>query len=113
VEEPEPLAAMYACADFVIVGGTLRAGHATTPDLLTPMLHGKPDIVGPARRELPLIKAAVAADVVCAAEDEEELFQQARQVLDDPDGGAKRATEARKWLELQVGALERVLALID
>jgi 3-deoxy-D-manno-octulosonic-acid transferase len=113
VEEPEPLAAMYACADFVIVGGTLRAGHATTPDLLTPMLHGKPVIVGPAQRELPLIKAAVAAGAVRAAENEEDLFEQARQVLDDPDGGAKQAAEASKWLELQVGALGRVLALID
>ncbi len=110
VEEPEPLAGMYPCVDFVVAGGSIHQHAHNIPDIITPILHGKPVILGPAHRDVPLIKAAVTAKVVLAAENSNEIFEHAKYLLDNPAEGERIATHARSWLEAQAGALDRVLA---
>jgi len=110
VEEPEPLAGMYPCVDFVVAGGSINQHADNLPDIITPILHGKPVILGPAHRDVPLVRAAVAAKVVLAAENSNEIFEHAKYLLDNPAEGERIATHARYWLEAQVGALDRVVA---
>ncbi len=112
VEDPDALEALYPCADFVVAGGTLHPNASNAPDLVSPMLHGRPVIVGPAQRELPLIRAAVAADVVRAARNEEGLFEHAKTLIEAPDLGQRQAEAARRWLGVQAGALARVVEAI-
>jgi 3-deoxy-D-manno-octulosonic-acid transferase len=112
VEQTQPLAAFYACVDFVVAGATLHADAKNPPDILTPILHGKPVLVGAAHREVPLLAAAVDAGVVLAGMDGEQIFAHIKALLDDPDYGANVASRARDWLNMQPGALGRVLALI-
>ena len=113
IEEPEPLAGLYGCVNFVVAGGTMHAHAQNAPDLITPMLRGVPVIVGPAHRDDPLVRAAVAAKVVLAAADSNEIFEHARYLLENPHEGARIAGHASAWLNAQVGALDRVLALIE
>ncbi len=113
IEEPEPLAGLYGCVSFVVAGGTLHEHAQNTPDLMTPMLMGAPVIVGPAQRNNPLVSAAVAAKVVLAAADSNEVFEHARYLLENPAEGTRMAAHAKVWLHAQVGALDRVLALIE
>jgi len=114
VEEPEPLTALYACADFVVAGGTLHTSALQTPDLMMPMLRGKPVIVGAAQRDDVLVRAAIADNAVLAGDNEEEVFQHARGLIDAAPAERERLGAAgRDWLQAQVGALARVLALIE
>ena len=113
VEEPEPLAGLYNCVDFVVAGGTIHPHAHHLPDLIAPILNGKAVIIGPAQREIPLVRAAVAAKVVLAAANSEEIFEHARYLLENPAEGARLAGHALPWLKAQVGSLERVLALIE
>ncbi|TCV89076.1 3-deoxy-D-manno-octulosonic acid transferase [Sulfurirhabdus autotrophica] len=110
VEEPEPLAGMYPCVDFVVAGGSIHQHAHNIPDIITPILHGKPVILGPAHRDNPLVKAAVAAKVVLAAENSNEIFEHAKYLLENPAEGERIAAHARSWLEAQVGSLDRVMA---
>ncbi|ARU30862.1 hypothetical protein CAP31_03665 [Sulfuriferula sp. AH1] len=112
IEQPHPLAAFYACVDFVVTGATLHADAKNAPDILSPILHGKPVLVGPAHRELPLIAAAIEAGAVLAGSDNEQLFAHIKTLIDDPAHGAKIASQARDWLDTQAGAMGRVLTLI-
>lgn len=112
VEDPEPLEALYQCVDFVVAGGTLHENASNPPDLISPIQHGKPVVVGGAHRNDPLVKSAVAAGAVLAGADAEGVFEQARKIIDDPAFAARQAESARQWLGAQVGALERVLSLI-
>lgn len=98
IEEAEPVRDFYACAGLVVAGGTLSDDTAATPDLLTPILAGKPVLVGPHRQD-PTVRAAVDAGVVRAADDVEGLAAAARELLSDPDAAAKLAADARTWLE--------------
>lgn len=113
IENPEPLEALYRCVDFVVAGGTLHANARNLPDIISPILHGKPVVVGPAQRNVPLIRSAVAARAVLAGHNAEEVFEHARMVLDNPAHGQDLAKHARVWLQAQVGALQRVIAAID
>ncbi|HET9114266.1 MAG TPA: hypothetical protein VFN66_10440 [Burkholderiales bacterium] len=113
IEDPQPLESLYACADFVIAGGTLDAQAQNDPDIVTPVLLNKPVIVGAAHRRQPLIAAAVEAGVVLAGNDSEALFARIKMLIDQPEQGAALAARAHAWLERQVGASERVLSLID
>ncbi|MEJ2481179.1 MAG: hypothetical protein P8Y78_13660 [Acidihalobacter sp.] len=98
IEEPEPVRDFYACAGLVVPGGTLSDDSTTTPDLTTPILAGKPVLVGP-HRQNPIVRAAAEAGVVRTADDVEGLAEAARELLGDPDGAAELAEQARAWLE--------------
>lgn len=113
IEEPEPLTGLYGCVNFVVAGGTMHAHAKNAPDLITPILRGVPVIVGPAHRNDPLVNAAVVAKVVLAASDSNEIFEHARYLLENPAEGKRIAGHALAWLNAQVGALDRVLALIE
>ncbi len=113
IEDPQPLESLYACADFVVAGGTLDAQAKNDPDIVTPILSGKPVIVGGAHRRQPLIAAAVEAGVVLTGSDSETLFGCIKTLIDQPEQGATLAARAREWLDRQVGATARVLSLID
>ena len=112
VEDGAALTALYACADFVVAGGTLSESSNNLPDLLTPIMAGKPVIVGPAKRGHPLVRAAIGAGAALAAETEAEVVDQAHAVVSDPDAALQRARRAKAWLQLQQGALERTLDLL-
>ena len=101
-----------ACVDFVVAGATLHDDAKNVPDIVSPILHGKPVLVGPAHRQLPIIAAAINAGVVLDGIDNEQLFTHIRTLIDDPTHAAQVAQRARDWLNLQVGAMGRVLAWI-
>lgn len=113
VEDAQPLEALYACADFVVAGATLHANARHAPDIASPILHGKPVIVGPAQRSQPLIAAALEAGVVLAGDDSDQIFTQVKKLLDDPVYSQQFSTRAREWLRMQAGALHRVVSLIE
>ncbi len=112
IEDPQPLADLYACADFVVAGGTLDAASRAQPDLITPILHGRPVLVGPAHRNHPLVGAALDARVVLAGDDEEQMFTHICRIIDEPKAALERAGRAREWLASQPGAAQRVLAAL-
>ncbi|MDA8225668.1 MAG: 3-deoxy-D-manno-octulosonic acid transferase [Betaproteobacteria bacterium] len=112
VEDAQPLADLYACADFVVAGGTLHANAQTQPDLITPMQHGRPILVGPAGRGQPLLAAALEAGMVLAGNDEEAVFAHMRQIIDTPDATSALTRRAQEWLSHQPGAAQRVLAAL-
>lgn len=111
IEDPAFLDQAYPCADLVIAGGTLHPQAGAAPDLVTPMLAGRPVLVGPRRNEA-LVAAAVEAGVVGAAEDVEGLAARARELLEAPGEREALAGRARAWLERQPGARRRVLDLL-
>jgi len=113
VEDVHPLEALYACVDFVVAGATLHRHARNAPDIASPMLHGRPVIVGPARRDQPLLAVAVEAGMVLAGDDNEQIFAHARKLIDDPAYSQQLAAQAKAWLQVQAGALERVVALIE
>ena len=113
VEDAYPLEAMYACVDFVVAGATLHAHARNQPDIVSPILHGRPVIVGPAQRSHPLLAAALEAGVVLAGDDNEQIFAHARRLIDDPAYSRQLGAQAKAWLQAQAGALERVGALIE
>ena len=112
IEDPQPLEALYRCVDFVVAGGTLHANATNTPDIISPILHGKPVVVGPAHRNTPLVRSAAMARAVLAGHSAEEVFEHARMLLDNPKHREDLAKHARAWLEAQVGALQRVINAI-
>lgn len=113
VEDTHPLEALYACVDFVVVGATLHSNARHAPDIASPILHGKPVIVGPAHRDQTLLAAALEAGVILAGDDIEQIFAHARTLIDDPAYSQQFAAQAKAWLETQAGALERVVALLE
>ncbi len=113
VEDSLPLEGLYACVDFVVAGGTLHPNARNTPDIVSPMLHGKPVIVGSAHRDDPVVAAALAAGVVLAGDDNEQIFAHAQRLIDDPAYRAQLTAQASTWVSAQVGALVRVMATIE
>lgn len=107
IENTAALKAMYACADFVVVGGTLSPKASHAPDIFTPLGYGRPVIVGP-RRDDYAVAAALRAGAVLGAEDVAGIVAQAQDLLAPADTAELRAT-ARAWLTRQYGAMERVL----
>lgn len=112
IENPDTLDAMYGCADVVVAGGTLTAHAASTPDLLRPLMTGKPVLVGPAFGSDPVAAAAVRDGAAYAASDEDALVEAAHALLTDADRRSRLGEHARRWAEAQAGAEERVLDLI-
>lgn len=113
IEEESPRSALYACADWVVPGGTLSEESAVEPDIVTPMLLERPLVIGYAHRSTPLLRAAVRAGVIDKAADEEQLFEWLKAIIDAPEQARQRAQRAKAWLRAQAGALERVVAAID
>lgn len=97
IEEAEPVSDFYACADLVVPGGTLDAESPVQPDLRTPILAGKPVVAGPHRQD-PLVRDAVAAGVIRAADDIDALAAEVMALLGDPQQATALASAARDWL---------------
>ncbi len=112
VESPDIMTKLYACADFVVIGGTLHDDAQHQPDVITPMLYHKPVLVGPAHSNHPAVAAALAAGVAQQGKDETELFNIMQQWIDDPASREQQAMQAQEWLSHQPGALNRVAGLI-
>lgn len=113
VEEEAPRNAMYACCDWVVVGGTLDDNAAVLPDIVTPMQAGCPVVIGPAGNNTPFIRAAVRAGVILTAHDPEALYDRLKEIIDTPSLAGQRAERARAWLDAQPGAIARIVKLID
>lgn len=113
VEEEAPRNAMYACCDWVVVGGTLDDGAAVMPDIVTPIQAGRPVVIGPAGNSTPLTRAAVRAGVILAAHNFEALFDLLKEIIDAPSPAGERAERARAWLQAQPGAIARIVRAID
>lgn len=112
IEEPAALNAMYACADVVIVGGTLHTAARNAPDLVTPLSRGRATIVGLAHRDDPLVRAALEAGVVIGANDVEGLVKAVEPLLTDAAKRAQLGARGQTWIAQHAGAAERVLALL-
>lgn len=113
IEDPQVLEQMYDCADVVVAGGTLSPEAGVTPDVLTPILHGRPVIVGAEAGRDPIAAAAVRDGAVVPAADEDALVEAAYRLLTDEAQRAAQTALASRWAEAQPGATERVLALLQ
>jgi len=106
------LTTYYAAADLAFVGGSLVpiGGH----NLLEPAALGVPVITGPhnfnAADVVVLLQASHAAQVVA---DSEELTEQILSLFSDPAERERRGLAGRQAVEVNRGALQRVLRLID
>ena len=112
IEEENARRDLYGCADFVVAGGSLKAG-GDEPDIVTPLLSTRPLIVGPAGRQSRLIQAAIRANVVWAAESAEQIVQHALTILQQPKEAKEKAQMGRAWLMGQAGASARIVELIQ
>lgn len=113
VEDEAPRNAMYACCDWVVVGGTLDDNAYVMQDIVSPIQAGRPVVIGPAGDRTPLTRAALRAGVVYSAHDMDALFDHLREIIDAPAAAAERARRARAWLEAQPGAIARIVGAID
>ena len=111
IEDAPALRAMYACADFVVVGGTLSAEARHAPDLFTPLTYGRPLIVGP-RRDDYAVAAALGAGAVLGAENVDDIVRHALGLIGNADGGALTRAAAT-WLSSQRGAAARVMSILS
>lgn len=109
IENDAALAAMYGCADVVVVGGTLAADSAVAPDLVGPLAAARPTIVGPARRNDPQVAAALAAGAARSADTTEDLVRVIDTLLRDAPARQAQGEAGRAWLSLQIGAIDRVI----
>lgn len=112
IEDPETLDAMYHCADVVVAGGSLTAQAQAVPNLIPPLLAGKPILVGPAFAADPLSAAAVRDGAALAAADEDSLVEAAHTLLTDETERSRMAEHANAWVMAQPGAEARVLELL-
>lgn len=99
IEDLEPVADFYACADAVLLGGTLTDDATSEPDLVTPILAGKPVIAGPGGQRNQDVAAAAAAGVIRRADTVEEMADALRALQDDQEATRKLCADARAWLE--------------
>lgn len=111
IEDAAALKAMYPCADFVVVGGTLSAEARHVPDLFTPLSYGRPLIVGP-RRDDYAVAAALRAGIVLAADNVDDVVRHALGLIGDADGGALTRAAAT-WLSSQRGAAARIMSILS
>jgi 3-deoxy-D-manno-octulosonic-acid transferase len=103
------LASVYGVADVVFVGGSLvpAGGH----NILEPAAHGKPPVYGPSMenfREMArqYLEVGAAVEVNSA----EGLAAAWAVLLADPERSARMGTAARRLVEQNRGATDRVLA---
>ncbi|OBS09888.1 glycosyltransferase [Acidihalobacter prosperus] len=102
IEEPEPVADFYACADVVLLGGTLTDEATSIPDLTTPILAGKPVIAGPGQSR-PEVAAAVAAGAILSAGAVEDMAEAIRTLKADAEAAKALTERAREWLQIREG----------
>ncbi|HSP00189.1 MAG TPA: 3-deoxy-D-manno-octulosonic acid transferase [Thioalkalivibrio sp.] len=112
VEDMHTRNALFPCADLVIPGGSLVEG-AETPDLVTPLLNARPILLGPHGADTPLARAAIEAGVVGRALGVDSLAARAEALLSEPEQTRAQARKGQDWLQGQVGAMERVMKLLD
>lgn len=108
IEDPRALASMYACADVVVLGGTLSASARHAPDPLTPLLLGKATVAG-ALGDHPLVRAAIDGGAIAHAPSPDALTDALERLLVDTAAREAQATAGAEWLCAQAGATERVL----
>jgi 3-deoxy-D-manno-octulosonic-acid transferase len=106
------LTAFYAASDVAFVGGSLVpiGGH----NLLEPAVLGLPVLTGPSyanARDVArlLIDRGAAAEV----SDASELARTLERLIESPAERARMGTEARRIIELNRGAVERVAGIIE
>ena len=112
VEDAAVRQPLYVCPDLTVAGGTLAPDGDQAPDLVTALLAGRPVMVGPHRRD-PLVRAAAAAGVVAVGDDVDALAERAMALFDAPEEANALGARAREWLHEQVGARQRVMALLE
>lgn len=112
IENAVALQAMYACADVVIVGGTLAPSSPVEPDLVGPLMAARATVVGPARRDDLRVSAALAAGAVSAADSVEELVRVVEGLLRDGERREAAGGRARAWLAQHADAVDRVLDIL-
>lgn len=112
IEEENALRDLYGCTDFVVAGGSLKAGSGE-PDIVTPLLNTRPLIVGPGGRQSRLMQAAIQANVLWTAENAEQIVQHALTILQQPEAAKEKAKKGRAWLMGQAGASARIVELIQ
>ena len=112
IEDAASLTAAYHCADFVVAGGTLTQEAKNTPDVLTPLLFGKPIIVGPMHHNA-LINAAIADGAILLAQNVDDIVSNASRLLEDTRVCVQFGEAAQKWIKQQLGAGQRVIELLQ
>lgn len=109
IESEAALQAMYACADVVIVGGTLTPHSRVEPDLVGPLAAARATVMGSARRDDARVASALAAGVVTGADSVEGLVRTVDRLLRDAGEREAVGTQGRAWLLQHAGAADRVL----
>lgn len=110
LEDPQVGRAMHQCADVVVAGGTLVTSSATV-DLIPPLRLGRPVIAGPLR-DSSLLGAAVADGAVLSVESAEALEAPLAALLASRAEQAHQGQRGQAWIQLQLGAQERVFDLL-
>jgi len=112
IEDTAALRAMYACADFVAIGGTFGGRTSSAPDIATPLLDGASVIVGIGWSRDPVVAASVHAGIARKAESLADLVSVAEELIADPALRARLGARGREWMRQQAGATDRLFALI-
>lgn len=97
IEETHPVSDFYACADIVLLGGTLTSDATSLPDLITPILAGKPVIAGP-KRTHPAVQSAADAGAIHCEETVEGLTQAIHNLEGNPEAADILSKRASTWL---------------
>lgn len=103
---------LYGCADVALVGGSLiaRGGHNT----LEPAAWGLPIITGPSAFNFREIAALLeSAQALVVVDDGAALARELSRLVDDAELRRARGAAAKRVVEENRGALEKLLAEID
>jgi len=106
------LGRIYGIAEICFVGGSLIpiGGH----NLLEPASLGRPVLFGPHTHNFVLMsRLLVEARGGQMVKDGEELFRAMKGLLSDPEKYKKMGRQAKEFVEMNKGALERVMGYID
>ena len=112
VEDAVAREPLYHCPDLVVLGGTLNDKATNAPDIVTPLLAGRPVLVGP-RRDSAAVRAAIQAGVALAGEDVDALAVAAMDLFDDPTRAERLGKAGQTWVRQQLGARDRVMGLLS
>ncbi|MHB1528485.1 MAG: 3-deoxy-D-manno-octulosonic acid transferase [Acidiferrobacteraceae bacterium] len=110
LEDPAVGRGMYRCADVVVAGGTL-ATEGPDPDVILPLALARPVVAGPLGLA-PVLAAARADGAVRAVGGLDDLEPALMPLLTLAEERKRQGDAGKAWLEAQVGAAQRVLALL-